>query len=104
MSRLESRLCKDAKHKCSSGSDLLWDVWWRLGAPQLLQRRVILYAARDDDGRSDTKLLMLFREVDLLGGRGARELVDRQRVAVDAACTRELKCSSGVGLYCGTCG
>ena len=62
-------------------------------APQLLQRPVVLDAARDDDGRGDAQLLV--REVDLLGGLGALELVDRQRVAVDAASARQAKCSWG---------
>ena len=62
-------------------------------APQLLQRPVVLDAARDDDGRGDAQLLV--REVDLLGGLGALELVDRQRVAVDTASARQAKCSAG---------
>ena len=53
--------------------------------PQFLQRTVALDAARDDDGRGDAKVLV--REVDLLGGLGALELIDRQRVAVDAEST-----------------
>ena len=61
----------------------MWDGVEMCAAPQLLQRPVVLDAARDDDGRGDAKVLA--REVDLLGGLGALELVDRQRVAVDAA-------------------
>ena len=67
----------------SAGFDLLWAVRSRCDAPQLLQRHVALDAARDDDSRGSAKILA--REVDLLGGRGAFELIDRQRVAVDAA-------------------
>ena len=68
-------------------------------APQLLQRTVVLDAARDDDGRGDAKVLV--REVDLLGGLGALELVDRQRVlAVDAASARQTKCSAGSDIAC----
>ena len=52
-------------------------------APQLLQRPVVLDAARDDDGRGDAQPLA--REVDLLGGLGALELVDLKRVAIDSA-------------------
>ena len=65
------------------GADLLWDGVEMCAVPQLLQRPVVLDAARDDDGRGDAQLLV--REVDLLGGLGALELVNRQRVAVDAA-------------------
>ena len=78
---------------------LLWDVWSRCDAPQLLQRQVVLDAARNDDGRAAAKALV--REVDLLGGVGALELIDRQWVAVDAASTREAKCSSGGKAFIG---
>ena len=63
----------------------MWDGVEMCAVPQLLQRPVVLDAARDDDGRGDAQLLV--REVDLLGGLGALELVDRQRVAVDTAST-----------------
>ena len=55
------------------------------GALELLEHVILLDAGRDDDARGDTEPLA--REVDLLGGLGALELVDRQRVAVDAAST-----------------
>ena len=67
--------------------------------PQLLQRPVALDAARDDDGRGVAQILV--REIDLLGGRGALELVDRQRVAVDAASTQAAKCSWGAENFWG---
>ena len=61
----------------------MWDGVEMCAVPQLLQRPVALDAARDDDGRGDAKRLV--RQVDLLGGLGAVELVDWQRMAVDAA-------------------
>ena len=68
-------------------------------APQLLQRPVALDAARDDDGRGDAQLLV--REVDLIGGLSALELIDRQRVAVDAASTRAAKGFMWAQMDCG---
>ena len=53
------------------------------GALEFLQHRILLDAGRDDDAGGDTELLA--GQVDRLDRLDALELVDRQRVAVDAA-------------------
>ena len=55
----------------------------RGGALQLLEHAVLLDAARDDNGRGNAEILL--REVDLLGGLSALELIDLKRVTFDTA-------------------
>ena len=51
-------------------------------ALELLEYAVLLDAGRNDEGGGHTKALV--REVDLLDGLGALELVNGKRVTVDA--------------------
>ena len=68
------------------------DRWLTLrgGVLQLLELVVLLDAARDDDGRGNAEILL--REVDLLGGLSALELIDLKRVTVDTAKGRGMLC------------
>jgi len=52
------------------------------GALELLQHRILLDAGRDDEARGSTEALA--GQVDRLDRLGALELVDWQRVAVEA--------------------
>ena len=54
---------------------------------ELLEHRILLDAGRDDDAGGKIDLFSLAGQVDRLRRLGALELVDWQRVAVDAAST-----------------
>ena len=69
------------------------------GALQLLERAVLLDAARNDEGGGDPEPLA--REVDLLGRLSTLELVDLKRVTVDTA--KRETCETSAGADVGKC-